>query len=102
MPRRDVRIPAPDGHSHGTLHVPDGDGPWPGVLVFPDAGGVREMFGQMGNQLAGLGYAVLIPDIFCHASTAWPAAATTTMWLCGGSDHDDVTLSWFRGRGSPR
>ena len=29
MPRRDVRIPAPDGHSHGTLHVPDGDGPWP-------------------------------------------------------------------------
>ena len=38
MSRRDVRIPAPDGHSHGTLHVPDGDGPWPGVLVFPDAG----------------------------------------------------------------
>jgi len=46
MPRRDVRIPAPDGHSHGTLHVPDGDGPWPGVLVFPDAGGARETFGR--------------------------------------------------------
>ena len=53
MPRLDVQIPAPDGHSHGTLHVPDGDGPWPGVLVFPDAGGARDTFGQMGDRLAG-------------------------------------------------
>jgi carboxymethylenebutenolidase len=42
MQRIDVRIPAADGHSQGTLHVPTGDGPWPGVLVFPDAGGARE------------------------------------------------------------
>jgi hypothetical protein len=26
-----------------------GDGPWPGVLVFPDAGGARETFGQVGE-----------------------------------------------------
>jgi hypothetical protein len=32
-----LRSPLPDGHSNGTLHVPDGDGPWPGVLVFPAA-----------------------------------------------------------------
>jgi carboxymethylenebutenolidase len=51
MSRLDVQIPVPDGHSRGTLHVPDGDGPWPGVLVFPDAGGVRETFGQMGDRL---------------------------------------------------
>ena len=55
MPRLDVQIPAPDGYSRGTLHIPDGAGPWPGVLVFPDAGGVRETFGQMGDRLAGLG-----------------------------------------------
>src|SRR5690242_1759302 len=24
-----------------------------------------------------------------------PRSRTTTMWLCGGSDHDDVSLSWF-------
>ena len=60
MPRRDVQIPAPDGHSRGTLHVPDGEGPWPGVLVFPDAGGVRETFGQMGDRVAGLGYVALV------------------------------------------
>jgi dienelactone hydrolase len=39
MPRLDVQVPAPDGHSQGTLHLPEGDGPWPGVLLFPDAGG---------------------------------------------------------------
>jgi carboxymethylenebutenolidase len=44
MPCLDVEIPAPDGRSHGTLHVPDGEGPWPGVLMYPDAGGVRETY----------------------------------------------------------
>jgi hypothetical protein len=37
MRRLDVQIPMPDGHSSGTLHVPDGPGPRPGLLVFPDA-----------------------------------------------------------------
>src|SRR3954447_27075617 len=77
MPRLDVQIPAPDGHSHGTLHVPDGDGPRPGVLVFPDAGGVRETFGQMGDRLAGLGYVALVPDIYYRAGEWAPFDAAT-------------------------
>src|SRR5262252_7256509 len=36
MRRVAVRIPAADGHSNETLHVPAGAGPWPGVLVFPE------------------------------------------------------------------
>jgi len=72
MPRLDVQIPAPDGHSPGTLHIPDGAGPWPGVLVFPDAGGARETFGQMGDRLAGLGYVALIPDIYYRAGEWTP------------------------------
>src|SRR6266571_9559231 len=77
MGRLDVQIPAPDGHSHGTLHVPDGDGPWPGVLVFPDAGGARETFGQMGDRLAGLGYVVLVPDIYYRSGEWAPFDAAT-------------------------
>jgi len=77
MGRLDVQIPAPDGYSHGTLHVPDGNGPWPGVLVFPDAGGVRETFGQMGDQLAGLGYVVLVPDIYYRSGEWAPFDAAT-------------------------
>jgi carboxymethylenebutenolidase len=67
MRRLDVQIPVPDGHSNGTLHVPGGDGPWPGVLVFPDAGGARETFGRMGDRLARMGYVALIPDIYYRA-----------------------------------
>ncbi len=68
MPRLEVQIPTPDGVSPGTLHVPDGAaGPWPGVLIFPDAGGARETIRQMGDRLAGLGYVALIPDIYYRA-----------------------------------
>jgi carboxymethylenebutenolidase len=75
--RVDVQIPAPDGRSHGTLHLPEGDGPWPGVLVFPDAGGVRETFRQMGDRLAGMGYVALIPDIYYRAGEWAPFDVAT-------------------------
>src|SRR6185369_8153362 len=77
MPRLAVQIPAPDGHSPGTLHIPDAAGPWPGVLVFPDAGGVRETFGQMGDRLAGLGYVALVPDIYYRAGEWVPFDVAT-------------------------
>lgn len=67
MARIDVQIPAPDGQSNGTLHVPDGDGPWPGVVVFPDAGGARETMREVGDRLAEMGYVALVPDIFYRA-----------------------------------
>lgn len=75
--RIDVRIPAADGHSNGSLHVPAGDGQWPGVLVFPDAGGARETFRQMGDRLAGMGYVALIPDIYYRAGRWEPFDVAT-------------------------
>jgi carboxymethylenebutenolidase len=77
MRRLDVQIPAPDGRSNGTLHVPDGDGPWPGVLVLPDAGGARGTFRQMGDQLASMGYVALIPDIYYRAGDWEPFDVAT-------------------------
>src|SRR5579863_6097959 len=77
VPRLDVQIPAPDGHSPGTLHLPEGDGPWPGVLLFPDAGGARETIRQMGDRLASLGYVALIPDIYYRAGQWAPFDVAT-------------------------
>jgi carboxymethylenebutenolidase len=77
MRRLDVQIPAPEGHSNGTLHLPDGDGPWPGVLVFPDAGGARETFRQMGDRLASMGYVTLVPDIYYRAGEWAPFNVAT-------------------------
>ena len=67
MPRIDVQIPTSDGVSNGSLHVPDGPGPWPGVVMFPDAFGLRDVMRDMGDQLAGLGYVTLVPDVFYRA-----------------------------------
>ena len=77
MRRLDVQIPTPDGHSNGTLHVPDVTGAWPGVLVFPDAGGARETFRQMGDRLATMGYVALIPDIYYRAGEWAPFDVAT-------------------------
>ena len=46
------------------LSTPDHEGTWPGVLLFADAGGIRDTMRQMGEQLSGLGYVVLVPDFY--------------------------------------
>ena len=77
MPRLDVEIPAADGTCQGTLHVPDGAGPWPGVLVFPDAGGARETMRVMADRLASIGYVALVPDIYYRAGEWEPFDVAT-------------------------
>jgi carboxymethylenebutenolidase len=64
MPRIDAQVPTRDGVSSATLHVPEGEGPWPGVLLFTDIFGPRDVFSAMGDRLAGLGYVTLIPDVY--------------------------------------
>ena len=79
MPRQDVQIPTPDGQSPGSLHIPDGPGPWPGVVVFPDAGGLRDTFREHGDRLAGMGYVTLVPDIYYRAGD-WKPFDVATMF----------------------
>ncbi|MDT5175753.1 MAG: carboxymethylenebutenolidase [Mycobacterium sp.] len=68
MPKITDSVTTPDGTCNVALFTPDdattGTGPWPGVVMFPDAGGVRETFDQMAAKLAGFGYAVLLPDVY--------------------------------------
>jgi carboxymethylenebutenolidase len=62
MPRSSVTVPTPDGTCSATLHTPADDGSHPAVVLHADAAGVRETFALMADRLAGLGYAVLLPD----------------------------------------
>src|SRR5262245_30706995 len=67
MTRRDISIPTADRTMDASVHTPDtkdSDGPWPAVIMFPDAGGVRPTFQEMAQRLADLGYAVLLPNPF--------------------------------------
>ena len=67
MPNITDSVTTPDGTCTVHLFTPEGSdiqGPWPGVVMFPDAGGVRDTFYQMAAKLAGFGYAVLLPDVY--------------------------------------
>ena len=64
MTQRDVSIRTADGTMDASLHTPDSGDPWPAVIMFPDAGGVRSTFHEMAQRLADLGYAVLLPNPF--------------------------------------
>src|ERR1035437_934082 len=64
MTQRSVQIETTDGTCPAALSIPDGDGPWPAVIMFADAGGMRDTMRQMGERLSGLGYVVLVPDFY--------------------------------------
>ncbi|MFC4086943.1 dienelactone hydrolase family protein [Amycolatopsis samaneae] len=78
MPRADVTIDTEDGVCAATLHTPPGGGGVPAVILFPDAAGVRETFAVMADRLAGLGYAVLLPDVYYR--TEWDPFDVATVF----------------------
>jgi carboxymethylenebutenolidase len=62
--QRSVEIDTEDGTCPAALSIPGGGGPWPAVVMFPDAGGMRTTVRQMGERLSDLGYVVLVPDFY--------------------------------------
>jgi carboxymethylenebutenolidase len=64
MAQRSVEIETADGTCPAALSIPDGEGPWPAVIMFADAGGMRDTMCEMGERLSGLGYVVLVPDFY--------------------------------------
>jgi len=70
MPTITDSITTPDGTCPITLAIPEGAGAWPGIVMYPDAGGARPAFRKMAARLASLGYAVLVPDVY-YRSGDW-------------------------------
>lgn len=77
MPTISATVTTPDGTCPVTLHTPNGSGPWPGVVMYPDAGGVRPTFQDMADTLAGFGFAVLLPDVYYRHPDWQPFAMQT-------------------------
>lgn len=59
-----IEVPTADGIAQAWLFKPEGDGPWPGVLMYTDIMGVRAVFKAMAKRLADAGFAVLLPNLF--------------------------------------
>jgi carboxymethylenebutenolidase len=57
----DVPVQTQDGTCDAVLFHPP-QGAHPGILLWPDAGGLREAFRELGRRVAAQGYAVLVPN----------------------------------------
>jgi carboxymethylenebutenolidase len=64
MPIEHVTIPTPDADCPAYLVSPSGDGPWPAVIFYGDAGGIRPAILDMATRLSQAGYVVLLPDLY--------------------------------------
>jgi carboxymethylenebutenolidase len=62
--RIDANVKTPEGDCSTILVTPDGDGPFAPVILFTDAGGVRPSMVEMAEQLAAIGYAAFLPEMF--------------------------------------
>jgi carboxymethylenebutenolidase len=64
MPHTRLQIETADGHCPTHVHHPEGSGPWPGVIVYMDAIGIRPAMLEIAGRIADEGYYVLLPDLF--------------------------------------
>ncbi len=59
-----IKVPTRDGECPVIVSIPAGSGPWPAVVLYMDAGGIRPAISDMSERLAEAGFVVLLPDLF--------------------------------------
>jgi carboxymethylenebutenolidase len=64
MPDITIDIPTRYGSMEAFATYPDGDGPFPAVILYMDAPGIREELRNMCRRIAKQGYFVLLPDLY--------------------------------------
>ena len=68
MIEKQVEVKTPDGVADCELFYPSESGAWPGVIMYPDIGGLRPVFREMARRLASEGFVVLVPNPFYRVS----------------------------------
>ncbi len=64
MAQEQTSIRTAEGDCPAWVVTPEGAGPWPAVIVYMDAFGIRPALLSMAQQLADEGYVALVPDLF--------------------------------------
>jgi carboxymethylenebutenolidase len=60
----DITYPAADGHVPGYLATPQGEGPWPGVVIIQDVLGLTSDLKRIADRFAANGYLALAPALY--------------------------------------
>jgi carboxymethylenebutenolidase len=75
-----IDITAAEGTAEALVARPStGTGPFPGVILYMDAFGLRPRIQEMAQRIADWGYVVLAPNVFYRDGTAAELAPTTDM-----------------------
>ncbi|WP_404370661.1 dienelactone hydrolase family protein [Corallococcus coralloides] len=88
---QDVDIKTADGVMDAKWVRPEGSGPWPAVIMIPDAFGIRPVFEDMARRLSKSGYVVLLPNVF------YREGPTSKLDLARGSFADEAFRKRFFG-----
>jgi carboxymethylenebutenolidase len=91
----DVQVKTPDGTCDAVFIHPT-SGSHPGVIIWPDAFGLRPAVREMGKRLAAEGFSVLIPNPFYRAAKV-PIAALDTASFSFQNKENMATLQKLMG-----
>ncbi|MGG5259935.1 dienelactone hydrolase family protein [Phycicoccus avicenniae] len=87
MPSRAARV----GDLDAYLAVPDGEGPWPGLVLVHEAFGLDANMRALADRMAGAGFLTLAPDLFSRGRRSTCLRQTFTALRRGhGPAFDDV------------
>lgn len=65
-----IELATPDGPIEALLDIPDGPGPWPGVVVIHDAIGYAADMEAISERIAGAGYLAVSPNLYSRGGRA--------------------------------
>lgn len=98
-----VRIPRPAGTSmRAAFALPEGEGPWPSVIVIHEIFGLNRDIREKAQRLAKMGYAALAPDLYDGRGPRFLCVMRTMRSLStgGGTALDDLETArkWLQER----
>jgi len=84
-------IPGTSGGLRALVGVPEGDGPWPALVVLHEAFGIDEEMRKQVAHLASLGYLAVMPDLFSEGGFRRCITATMRSMASGtGRAYADI------------
>jgi carboxymethylenebutenolidase len=89
-----ITYPGPGRHLRGYLAVPDGQGPWPGVVVVHDVLGMTADLRRITDRLATNGYLALAPALYGRRPKIRCMINTIRAHFAGdGAAYDDLVAA---------